>query len=175
MSATIEVPFALGVTIWRAKYGFRETWVTCPECCGTKAVTLILGNGENYSIDCACCQSGYGPPLGVVKETVYECDPRRFTPTKIDKWGDEWVYSDGHNNVYVKDLFDAEDPCRRRCDEMNREHEAELVRRNEAIHESKKRDLAWSVHYWGRTVKRLERELEGARARLSRARAGTQK
>jgi len=64
-------------------------------------------------------------------------------------------------------LFESKDACQEACDALNAEctkHEEEMAIATLA---SKRRDLAWSVHYWGRLVKNLERQLEQARARLA--------
>lgn len=58
--------------------------------------------------------------------------------------------------------------CAVRCKELNEERRKTDEERAISNLASKRRDLAWSVHYWGGQVKKLERDLEVARARLAR-------
>ena len=91
---TITLPFELGVTVWHPSNGHNETWVTCPECMGSKVVTLTLGNGEQYQLGCAACGPGYEQPRGVVQETKYCCVPESFTPRRFSIEGSEIHYSE---------------------------------------------------------------------------------
>ena len=177
LEASIPIPFALGEPLWHTGYGHREEWIECPECAGSRALTLIQGNGKEVSIACACCSRGFEDPSGTVKRTHYERTPTRFTPRRVSVSGDEIRYSESEpdatafNMVYATDLYVDRDECANRCEEDNAKHEKaqdELLLRNLV---SKRREMAWSVHYWGRQVKTLERDLGRARERLSASKA----
>jgi hypothetical protein len=174
MTHTIELPFAIGEQIWWAGDGFRQEWVTCPECAGTRVIEMIQGNGERVALDCECCRSGYEPSRGVVVRTRYEFKPVPFTPQRWRCDGDEFGFSESppdaahYTIVYAKDLFKDRDECLKRCAEKNAEHAAEDERRFMANLSSKRRSMAFSAHYWRGQVEKLRKELAMAEARLAR-------
>jgi len=172
-SISIAIPFALDTEIWWTGYGYTETWVQCPECAGTKAITLIQGNGQSVSVDCAACSMGYEPPTGMIKQITYQHKPERYTPRRVRVDGDEIWYSEsgafenGYQSVEAKYLFASKEDCQTECDKLN--HARNLVMKENAIHNllDKRKKMAWSVHYWGRKLADTQKELETIRARLS--------
>ena len=170
MSATIPIPFAIGETVWHAGYGSTETFDECPECAGTKTLTLIQGNGERVSLACACCSSGYDPSRGYVKRSVSARTPHPVTLGSISLRGAEITYFEGEypsgTCLNPQDLFRDQAECQKRCDALNPDADAQEHNRLIANMMDKRGKMAWSVHYWGRKVKDLERNLKAARARL---------
>lgn len=177
MNASFPIPYPLGVSLWYTGGPHREEWVECPECCGTKVIELVLGNGQRFSLDCRCCQSGYEDPRGVIKRTAFEYRPVPFLPLRVTIFGSEVSYSESppeascYSSVDSKHLFTSKEECQAKCEAMNAEHaaaEAEAIvhRRGRA-----RKDLAWSAHYWGSQVRQLEKELAKARERLTKCKA----
>jgi hypothetical protein len=168
VTASIPIPFAIGEELWWVGRGWREITETCPECAGTLVLTLIKGNGEQQSLDCNYCASGYEPPRGWVKRIVYERKPQAVKPTAVAMGRDpgQFRYTWFDETIDASDLYRDRDACAARCDEMNAEHAKEQARLVVANRESKRRNLAFSSHYWSRMVKDLERDLAAARARL---------
>lgn len=172
MSATISIPFAIGQPLWWIGSGYQEEWITCPECAGTRVITMIQGNGEQFAIECAACSLGWEPARGAVKRTFYQHKPTPFIPKRVDISGGEIHYSEaspdasGYSFAYVKDLFASEVACADRCAELNEERTKAAEEQALAQLASKRKNLAWSVHYWGGQVKALERDLERVRTRL---------
>jgi hypothetical protein len=170
MTASLPIPFAIGEIVWCCGNGRIEELATCPECAGTRALTLIQGNGEQVSIACACCSRGYGSPSGYVNRVRHEHRPERFTCARVDVSGDEIRYRDDALACTSREasrLFRSLEECQAACDRENverAEHDEKMALANLA---STRRDMAFSVHYWGRKVRDLERDLERARARLS--------
>jgi uncharacterized protein YbaR (Trm112 family) len=166
---SIQIPFDIGEQVWWVGRGHHEEWITCPECNGDKALTLIQGNGEKVSINCACCSLGYEPPTGTIKRNYYHFEPQEFICRTADLSFDDFRYTNNYgDNVNVKDsLFKTKEECQKRCEELNAEKEKDEERRLLVNTESKRRDMAWSVHYWGRKVGDLKKELEFAQKRLS--------
>ena len=170
--ATVTLPFHLGVPLWHAAYGAQDEWVTCPECLGTKEVKVTLANGEEYMLDCRCCQSGCEESRGVVHRQNYDFTPTPFIARRWGTDGDKFWFSsqapDANcwTHVSQDDLFTDEEACRARCEERN----AELAKRQEeqqlANLKSKRRDLAWSVHYWRNQLSRLRSDIERVEKRL---------
>ena len=172
MSASIPIPFPLGESLWWTGYGSREEWVTCEECQGTCASVVVLANGETYSLACEACVSGYDPPRGIVKKTVRDFRPQTFIPKRVEVRGDEISYGAGPPNesclspVEASKLFSSLEECVEACVKLNEQSaiEEEKWRLNNLKH--KKRDLAFSVHYWRGQAKRHRKDLEYAEARL---------
>lgn len=171
---TISIPLPLNTTLWWTGHGTHEQRTKCPECLGTRVAEVHLANGEKYSLDCACCQSGYDPPRGYVTETVYVYEPTPFVALRVRMDGDEFSYSESppsamsYSSVYAKDLFLTKEECAARCAEKTAEQAKALEAGRFRHLESKRKRLAWSVHYWRTQVRKLTEELDRAKARLSR-------
>ncbi len=171
---TIALPLPLNVTLWWTGTGARTEQQKCPECLGTRVSEVHLANGEKYSLDCACCQSGYDPPRGYLNVTVYEYTPTPFVASRVRVDGDEYWYSESppgassYSSVESKDLFRTREECAARCAEKTAD---QAKARDEGAFrhlESKRKSLAFSVHYWRGQVRKLTAELERAQARLNR-------
>lgn len=70
--AQIEIPFGPGEKAWVVAPEWTKEKQTCPDCAGAKVVRMILGCGDELSLDCRTCRSGYGPPMGYIEQTVCE-------------------------------------------------------------------------------------------------------
>ncbi len=66
-------PFAIGDRVWLATFATRTIDVPCPVCFNAKAVTLVLGNGEEMRLECDYCSKGFASPRGFV--VAYEASP----------------------------------------------------------------------------------------------------
>ncbi len=173
MPGSLEIPFAIGQQVWWIGNGHREQLVTCPECAGTKAITMILGNGEQVSLYCENCRLGYDPPTGQVKRTYYEHSPTRFTPLRVGVDGSEIRYSESgpdstcYSSAYAKDLFATQEECQVRCDVLNAEKTQEETDRAWQVLLQNRKKMASSVGYWSQMVGRLRKELAATEARLA--------
>jgi hypothetical protein len=175
VSASMEIPFAIGEQLWSTGYGVREELIVCRECAGTRVIEMIKGNGERVSLDCGVCMHCYDPPHpGYEKIMNYEFKPARFVPKRIGMSGEEFIYSESppsancYSSAYAKDLFRSFDDCERRCNELNEERARDDEQRRIANLSSKRKSLAFSASYWSQKAKTLREELAVAEARLSR-------
>ena len=169
MGASIEIPFAIGTVLWWPGNGYQEKTITCPECVGTKAATITLGNGESYSVACQCCSLGYDPPRGVVKINYTEYEPRRFECASVEAAGsDGFRYHDVAGfSAYVADLFTDEAACRAVCERKNEENRIYLFEGQvRCRREDARRKMAWSVHYWRSQRAKLVKDLADIERRL---------
>lgn len=171
---TIEIPFAIGSEVLVCSSGSHEQWIECPECCGSKAVTLINGNGESATIACGCCANGYNGSLGRVRKSQYQYQPKKFVCRRITGMRDgiaEYSESEPGSTCYgyspANELFATIDECQAACDKKNAEHLEETKRQVLSSLEHGRRAMAWSVSYWRRQVKDLEEKLAAAKARLA--------
>ena len=168
----IKLPLPLGVTLWHASHGAGEEWITCPECLGTKELKLTLANGEEYMVDCRCCQSGYEAPLGLIRRYRYDFKPVPFIARRWGTDGDKFWFSEQspHANCWTRvdqdDLFTDETACRARCDQRNAELATQQEEQQYNRLMSKRKDLAWSVHYWRSQLARHRRDAELVEKRL---------
>ena len=174
---SIPIPFAIGAEMWHAGYGTTSEWEPCPECEGNMAVTLIRGNGEHVSLDCACCSRGGERPSGRVERKRGARHPRPVVLGSISISSGQLTYFEMSCGTCLnpEDLYETVQECQARCDVLNAEwdrQQADQIIRN-MLHQ--RESLAWSVHYWGRKVKELERDLEAAHARLNASRERRQK
>jgi hypothetical protein len=168
----IKIPFAIGKKIWWTGNGYRTENVVCPECAGYKYVTVIQGNGETYTLDCRCCQLGYDHPLGWIERTIHEHVPTPFIPGRVEISGQHIRYSESgpnatcYSSIDAENLFETEEECAVACEKENKKQAEWEAEREIKNLQGRRKDNAWSVHYWGGIVKRLERELEVTKARL---------
>lgn len=178
---SIEIPFAIGETVWWTGHGSREETITCPDCNGECALTVINGHDEAFRVPCQNCTRGYEGPFGYVKRVVYERKPTPFTCNRVEVRGDEVRYSEQSpeancwSSADASDLFRDKDECAARCVEINEAYAAEMEERNtNQIARNRKRVL-WSYTYWSRQIKDIERQLELARERLKKCNKPTRK
>lgn len=120
MTATIPIPFAVGQKLWAISTGHSETWITCPECNGTKILTLVKGNGEIIELRCNYCERDF-EPRGIVRRVVYDCQPLPFVPKRVEMYGQEFRYSESSPDATAyqfyesSDLFEDREACAAAC------------------------------------------------------------
>ena len=153
---TIAIPFSIGEELWRAVSTNNVQHVVCPECAGTKVLTIIKGNGEQVSVGCDLCSWGFEPPHGWIEKCDRAFQPVKFIPRRIDIRVDVF----GEKFMYSEDSPDAS------CCILVNEAE-EKAKRDIHVLASKRESLAFSVSYWSRELKESERRVEVARARLA--------
>ena len=172
MENSLKIPFAIGQIVFSVGNGYKEEYITCPECLGHKTVIMTQHNGETFEIECAGCRQGFDPSTGTVKRLFYKHSPTSFYCNRVSVNGNKVTYSESnpdsncYNSTEVKYLFVTEEECQKECDRLN----IELTKQEDEIlfHKlkSKKRDLAWSVHYWNNQRLKLERDLKFVNNRL---------
>jgi hypothetical protein len=168
----VKLPLPLNITLWHAAYGATEEWLICPECMGTKEVKLTLANGEEYMLDCRCCQSGYDPPLGRIRRHIYDFRPTPFVARRWGTDGDKFWFSESDptspcwTRTNEEDLFTDETLCRARCEAKNAELSQQQAEQGLRNLMSKRKDLAWSVHYWRSQLADRRRDVEMIEKRL---------
>ena len=172
MGGSIEIPFEIGEEVWWAGHGSRIEDVVCPECVGTRFITMTNGAGEVFKLDCAACRTGYETSRGTIQRTFYEHAPVRFVCRRVDISGREVRYSESspsascYSMVEAKNLYRDLEECRKACERLNVERQKNLDETYINNLKSKRRDMAWSVHYWGGQVRKLRDELKRAEDRL---------
>lgn len=167
-----DLPFDIGVPVWKATYQYTEERVVCPECNGDLTVTVTQGNGEAFKLPCRCCDGDImTPPRGYIVKRKSNYIPVSFTPFSWGKGPDLWFSesypeASSYTITYAKDLFKDFTECVDRCAALN--FEQDTVRANQEyqhLHHRRK-DYAWSAHYWRSKRNSLRKELEYIDARL---------
>lgn len=166
MSAQFEIPFAIGEEVWQARLQREKIRQTCSECAGTKAITLIKGNGEQVSLACENCRVAYEPSSGMETIHLWVVAPQKFICEKIHIYGDEIRYSDKQNYSDIKCLFSDFDECTKKCNELLAKQTKEAEENQIRCLSSKKQHMAYSATYWTQKVNKLKKELKTAEDRL---------
>lgn len=170
-SPSIALPFALGSTVWHIGPSERTVTVTCPECAGTKAITVTTGTGATYTLKCHHCGPGYRGPTGQVQERVPGHEPRQVTLEKLHEWREGRATYLGLGTGLIRDdyLFATREECQACCDRLNAEQKEHCERRNLAELTRNREHLAFSVPYWRRELRQLEEKANLVRAQLGLA------
>lgn len=165
---SIPIPFAIGEKLWHAAPDPDARWEVCDTCFGKLKITMILGNGEEHTLDCAACTIGYGQPSGRIQTHRIRYTPKEFVPTKVSMSGNEFHYSRDESGqfAYASTLTREKSECQVMCDELNAKHAAEEHGRVVHNRKSKRRDMAWSVGYWRGQLRKAEAEVERLREHL---------
>ena len=57
----------IGDRMYFVQTGRNQIEETCPDCAGTLAHHIVLGNGDEHDIPCDTCKRGYLGPTGVIQ------------------------------------------------------------------------------------------------------------
>ncbi len=165
-------PFTIGDTVYCASFERRTKQVKCPDCLGTKALSVTLGDGETtYKIPCAGCSLGFDPPRGFIEEAIYEprADARLVVGVESNRCADgtiEYSYRFAGNWYADQDrTFSTESEAIRKSFELKAEHEADENQRL-AAKTKDHRKWSWHVHYYRRQIKDAEATIERAQKQL---------
>jgi len=176
----IELPFELGVQVWKATLHYREVREVCPECNGNKVVVVTQGNGESFELPCKGCDGDIlTPPRGYVTRHESDYIPGSFTPRRWGMNGADPYYSESEPDASswsytdAKDLFADFMECNDRCKQLNVEWDAREKDQAYQHLMHKRQDYAWSVHYWRNKQKSLQKELSWIDNRLTQIKERT--
>ena len=131
----------------------------CPDCFGKLRLTVILGNGEYISIECAGCSAGYEPPRGYV--VVYEASAQiqEMTISGIEVSQDEPAkYRSLCYSLKEENLFRTKEEADVRAQQLADEHTKEEKDRFNRK-EKDTRTWAWNARYHRECIKRAEKDL----------------
>jgi len=158
--------YKIGDLIWYAHMKYVSKTVTCPDCFGQKALTVIKGDGSQVSIDCGC-RHGCEGPRGYYEYTAYVPDVRQVAIQRIEIEGENISY--GHSQNYSaqeSDMFDNKEDAEKRAVELVAQHEVEelakIYRKDKHNH-----TWAWHVRYHRECLKRAMKDIEYHSAKLN--------
>lgn len=163
---TINIPFAIGETVWHAGAKYREEFPVCPDCNGDTVLTLKLGNGEVHTLGCGLCSVGYQAPTGYVRRQLCLYEPTQLKLARVTGFSDGGVdYTDAPEGVDCyhiynsKTLFTDVQECARACEKLRQEAQEAADKRDLEIRKDRRRALAFNVSYWRREAAKLRKEL----------------
>lgn len=158
--------FKVGDVALAVRVGSMQVVRPCRACNGDRAVTLILGSGEQVRLECGACSKGYHEPTGT--ETDYEFQakltPYQITGIEVVETanGQNVTYRSGTEHGYYTfgegDLFVSEEEAQAECARKVAEHEAEEERRIGEKVKYTNKNYAWNAAYHLREAKRHEKD-----------------
>lgn len=162
--------FNIGQEVYWARIEGKEKAIECLECRGKRFLTVILGDGEQVTIECAGCARGYDLPTGFMRLHVYAPSVTLTTINRVEIAAEELAEYGVNGSYRVKedclflDKAEAETKARQLSDELTRSEE-------EAIHRKKKptRTWAWNVHYHRAEIRRAKESIEYNERKLAAA------
>lgn len=174
----MTAPFKVGDRVWVARYGSTETRVPCPVCFGTKAVTLILGNGEQMRLECDYCAKGYGLPQGTIAGVEYAPRAEERVIDRVSVSATDVEYQSDCTIFRAPDVFATEAEALARAAVIAVQAEAERNARLEAAKEHAMKSYSWNAGYHMREAKELreraERHERKAALCKAKAKSGTE-
>ena len=164
MTGQLEIPFALGATVWFTGPKYEETYVQCQDCAGSKVLMVLTGDGGCYQLKCHACGKGYEESAGVVRKTVCGYRPRLVTLRELHHYSgptSTYVTDAGDTGLVCADrLFATEEECAAECERLRAEHQAEEDRRALAHLNNRRDSMAFSVPYWRAQLRKLRKDVE---------------
>jgi hypothetical protein len=170
----METQFNIGDMVWFVRAGHTPRYMICPDCCGTKVLTVIMGDGTQASIDCNCCREGLHI-RGKVKVYDWHCevDSRVVTRIKID--GDSVSYSVSYTvfEAWPDAVFATKEEAEAEAVKVLAQYKADEDKRINQLKDPKGRmkTWAWNVSYHQGCIKRAEKDLAYHQAKLAVAKA----
>lgn len=154
--------FRIGDECWVARLENTHKWVECPECCGQKALIIIMGDGTHHALDCEGCKRGYLPPSGYVETWEYRPIVEKRTIIGVRMEDDHIKYDTGGHFYENQDMIcSTEELARVQADLLKKSHEereADRIKNKVKQH----RSWSWHVHYYRREIREHKRRIEYA-------------
>jgi hypothetical protein len=104
--------YKVGDWVWYATYDSEEIKVPCPVCYGNKVVTVILGNGDEVTVECDYCGKGWQNAPGYVTEyqRIPKAEQHMITKRRIEdgRDGEEIEYISSSYILRIEQMFDDE-------------------------------------------------------------------
>ena len=162
--------FQIGDIVYQAYAGQEQIWITCPECCGSGRLRVILGDDSEMSIPCVCCERGYEGSPGKIQTYQFLSRATEHVVTGMElRQNDEGLqvrYSFGCYSSEASKVFATRDEALQRAEQLVIEHQAEETKRLK-YKEKQHKTWAWNVSYWRRGIRKAKEEIARYEARLA--------
>lgn len=156
--------FAIGDTVWLARFDASDAYVTCPDCGGTGRLRVTFYDETTVSIGCANCQSGYDEPTGRVKVYERKATAEAITVTGMELTGAKVQYRLGGTasswrNADECDVFASHEEAMVRAQVVA--DEATEAERKRVFHKEKDtRTWSWNATYHRNEIRRAHKSIE---------------
>ncbi len=164
--------FEIGDVVFMSDYGKHETFVTCPDCQGSKHVRVILGDNTEIIIECGGCDpGGFQPSTGMIRQYKYKTCIRKHKVTAVkimadrveydlDNFGNGSYYTGNNDNVFATEdkaiVYGELQKAKLETNENKR-----LMGKTKDT-----KSWAWNATYHRNYIKKLESELEYHRSKV---------
>ena len=175
--------FNVGDTIYYVESERTTKRVTCPDCFGKLALTVILGDNSQVSIACTGCSAGFNPPRGTVEEYIWNATIKKGTVGGMEILGEKisykvniiWFGDDGtvghsYRTVESNEAFASVEEATPAIVAIVAKHNEDEAQRLQMKKEPI-RTWAWHVTYYRGLIRDAEKTLERAMAALNVAQA----
>ena len=169
-----QLPHQIGDEVWFVRAGHNQRYITCPDCCGTMALTVIMGDGTQVSIDCECCREGVYT-RGEIKVYDWHCSAACAEVTGIRIGKDTTTYTFTGGPVYIapERVFATKEEAELEATKVLAEHTQEEHDRINKLKDPKGRmkTWAWNATYHRSCIRRAEQEIAYHQSKLAVAKA----
>lgn len=166
-----KMKFNIGDKIWYAKYErYTTEKVTCPDCCGNKYLTIIMGDETKINIPCQSClhrdeYSYEDYSRGFIEVYVGKPKVEQLIITGIDCQGDEIEYKmkTSSCSCYIateKQIFNNEADAIIKGQGLADEYLIEQKNNIENRKHNDKRTWAWHVYYHRKAIEGAKKNIE---------------
>ena len=160
----------IGDKVWVARLKHKEFTVTCPDCLGTKACTVVLENGERHSLNCGTCYpGGYDNSIGYIKKTQYQPTSEQMEIVGMESSREKTTYR--FYQWSCEEVFETEAEAVAAADKIRIEAEEDDYKRFAWKKENAKRTWWWECGYRRKQIKDAKQTIAYAEARLNVAKA----
>lgn len=157
--------YNIGDTAWAFYYDNVKDYETCPDCRGDKYVTLTLGCGNKFTLECeTCTPGGYESATGRIAFFKRRAEDFKVTITSVDVSGGklEYKYERGGNFAYYakeSELASTKEKAIALGEEAAREAN-EKERYDFYTRERPDKKWSWNVSYYRGQIKKATKDLE---------------
>jgi len=168
---SLEPKFKIGDTVFQARAGQEQIWITCPECLGDGRLRVILGDESQVSIECECCARGYEGSPGRISTYQFRADTREVVITGVDSNIHEGHLRTRYNYVggcsaEECDLFGTRGQAAIRALQLQADHETEETNRIR-YKKNQSKTWAWHVSYYRKQIRDAQETIRRATAHLN--------
>jgi hypothetical protein len=160
--------FDVGDTVWLVSSGKQERYVTCPDCLGQCALTVILGDGSQVSISCDCCKEGWAGSRGAVRVYDWVCEVASDVIKGMEVDGQAVRYK-LNNHYYPDAVFATKEEAEVEAVKVLAQHQSDEEQRFNHVkdHQTRHRTWAFSVSYHRNRVKQAKKDMEYHEGKLA--------
>lgn len=164
--------FKIGDTVYRARAGQEQVWVTCPECLGSGRLRVILGDDSEVSIACVCCDRGYEGSPGRIQTYQFIGRAEAYLITGVQvitRNGEpETTYAEAGGGCYTKEdeLHSLHGNALLRAETLVANHKVDEKTRL-LYKEKQSKTWASNVAYWRGEIRRAKETITRCEARLA--------